>query len=184
MKPLYAREITEAEREELQKGLCSSSAHTVRRSQIILMSADEERKVADIAQRVGRSGQQVRRVLHAFNQAGPACIEVQKRGRQDDQRAFNDEARDRLREMIQCTPREFGQDTSLWTLDLLAEVSYKQGLTDHRVHKDTVSETLMQMGLPWKRAKKHIHSPDPNYDTKKNAATGSNHSRSNTLNGY
>ena len=86
--------------------------------------------------------------------------------------------------MIICSPREFGQDTSLWTLDILADVSYEQGLTDHRVHKDTVSETLMQMGLPWKRAKKTIHSPDPNYESKKNAAIGSNASSSSTPNGY
>ena len=184
MKPLYAREITEVERKALQKGLRCSSAHTVRRSQIILMSAEEQRKVEDIAQRVGRSGQQIRRVIRAFNHEGLSCLKSKKRGRQDDQRAFNDEARARLREMIICSPREFGQDTSLWTLDILADVSYEQGLTDHRVHKDTVSETLMQMGLPWKRAKKTIHSPDPNYESKKNAAIGSNALSSNTLNGY
>ena len=184
MKPLYARELTADEHQALQKGLGSGSAHTVRRSQIILMSAEEQRKVDDIAQRVGRSGQQVRRVLRAFNDEGQGCLEAKKRGRQDDQRAFDDEARARLQETILCSPREFGQDTSLWTLEVLAEVSYEQGLTDHRVHKDTVSETLMQMGMPWKRAKKTIHSPDPNYESKKNAATGSNALSNNILSGY
>ena len=183
MKPLYVRELTAAERQQLKVSLHSSSAHTVRRSQIILMSADEKRKVDDIAQRVGRSGQQVRRVIHVFNREGLECLEEKKRGRQDDQRALDDAAREQLREIVRHSPRDFDYDTSLWTLDVLAEACYVHGLTDYRVHKDTISETLKQMGMPWKRAKKHIQSPDPNYDTKKNGGIGSNISPGSTLSG-
>lgn len=167
MKAIYARPPTEAERKELEKGLKSNSVQTVRRCQMILLSADEELKVDEIGQRVGRSGQTVRDVLNAYNKTGLGCIYPQAIGRQDDQRAFNDEAREQLRALIMCSPREFGYETSLWTLDLLAEFSEERGLTQKRVHKDTVSETLMQMGLPWKRAKRTIHSPDPNYEGKK-----------------
>jgi transposase len=172
MKPLYTRDLTEAERQALQEGLRSSSVHTVRRSQIILMSAEEKRKVDDIGQRVGRSGQQVRRVLHAFNREGIEGLKEKKRGRQDDQRALDDAAREQLREIIRRSPRDFGYETSLWTLDVLADECYRQGLTDHRVHKDTISATLMQLGIPWKRAKKHIQSPDEHYQGKKTAAIG------------
>jgi transposase len=172
MKPLYARDLTDAERERLQSGLRSSSGHTIRRSQIILMSVEEQRKVAYIARRIGRSGQQVRRVLHAFNRVGVGCLEEKKRGRQDDQRALDDAAREQLREIIRHSPRDFGYETSLWTLDVIADECYSQGLTSQRVHKDTISETLIQMGIPWKRAKKHIQSPDEHYEVKKNAAIG------------
>ena len=184
MKTIYAKVLSEADRQGLREKLKSSNGIEVRRSQMILMSAEEQLTANQIAQRLGYSGQYVRQVLMRFNAKGLSSIDAQSRARQDDQRAFNDEARARLHEMIICSPREFGQDTSLWTLDSLADVSYEQGLTDHRVHKDTVSETLMQMGLPWKRAKKTIHSPDPNYESKKNAAIGSNALSSNTLNGY
>lgn len=172
MKPLYARDITEAERQQLQEGLRSSSAQVIRGSQIILMSAEEKRKVDDIGQRVGRSGQQVRRVLHAFNREGIEGLKEKKRGRQDDQRALDDAAREQLREIIRHSPRDFGYETSLWTLDVIADQCYSQGLSNHRVHKDTISETLMQMGIPWKRAKKHIQSPDEHYEVKKNDAIG------------
>ena len=121
MKPLYARDLTDAERERLQEGLRSWSVHAVRRSQIILMSVEEQRKVADIARRVGRSGQQVRRVLHAFKREGVGCLEEKKRGRQDDQRALDDAAREQLREIIRHSPRDFGYETSLWTLDVIAD---------------------------------------------------------------
>jgi transposase len=167
MKALYARPPTEEERKQLEAGLKSTIALTVRRCQMIMMSVDERLKVDVIGQRVGRSGQTVRDVLNTFNEAGIGCIYPQKVGRQDDQRTFGDAARERLRAIIVCSPREFGYETSLWTLDLLAEVSYAQGLTAHCVHKDTVSETLRQMGMPWKRAKRTIRSPDPHYAGKK-----------------
>jgi len=167
MKALYARPPTEEERKQLEAGLKSTIALTVRRCQMIMMSVDERVKVEVIGRRVGRSGQTVRDVLNTFNETGIDGIYAQKVGRQDDQRTFDDAARERLRAIIVCSPREFGYETSLWTLDLLADVSYEQGLTSHRVHKDTVSETLNQMGLPWKRAKRTIHSPDPNYEGKK-----------------
>jgi transposase len=172
MKALYARQPTQAEREQLEAGLKSNIALTVRRCQMILLSADEQLKVDEIGRRVGRSGQTVRDVLNTFNTTGIACIAPQPVGRQDDQRAFDDAAREQLRAMMVCSPRDFGYDTSLWTLDLLADVSYQQGLTAHRVHRDTVSETLKQMDLPWKRAKRTIHSPDPNYAGKKSVGTG------------
>ena len=172
MKALYARQPTVEEREELESGLKSSLALTIRRCQMILISADEQLKVDAIGRRVGRSGQSVRDVINSFNETGIDCIYPQQVGRQDDQRAFDDTARERLHEFILCSPREFGYDTSLWTLGLLADVSYEQGLTVSRVHIDTVSETLKQMGLPWKRAKRTIHSPDPNYEGKKNAGIG------------
>lgn len=167
MRALYARQPTEEEREEIESGLKSNIALTVRRCQMIMMSTDEQLKVNVIGQRVGRSGQTVRDVINAFNSQGIACIYPQAVGRQDDQRAFDDMALEKLRGLIICSPRDLGYETSLWTLELLADASYEQGLTTHRVHKDTVSETLMQMGLPWKRAKRTIHSPDPNYAGKK-----------------
>jgi len=172
MKAIYAKQLTPTERQALQKGLKSKSALTVRRCQMILMSADEHRSVADIGERVGRTGQTVRETLRAFNQEGIGCIDARAKGRHDDQRAFDGTAREQLRDMIHRSPREFGQDTSLWTLKLIAQVSYERGLTTSRVHFDTVSDTLAQMGLGWKRAKKHIQSPDEQYDMKKNDAIG------------
>lgn len=173
MRALYARQPTQEEREKLEVGLKSNTALTIRRCQMILLSAEEGLKVDFIGERVGRSGQTVRDVIKAFNSQGIACIDPQVRGRPDDQRAFNDAAREQLRELMVCSPRDLGYETSLWTLDLLADVSYERGLTAHRVHLDTISETLMQMGISWKRAKRTIQSPDPNYTSKKSDETGS-----------
>ncbi len=178
MKPIYAHVPTDEERRILETKLKAAEAWQVRRCQAILMSADESLKAGAIATRVGLSDQQVRRVLHAFNQKGVACLKREKPGRKDDQRAFGpvqstglgDAARERLREMVHQSPRAFGCESSLWTLRLLAKVSYQEGLSKHEVHFDTVSQTLQELGLNWQRVKHWINSPDEAYARKKSVA--------------
>jgi transposase len=145
---------------------------TVRRAQMILMSAEEGVKVEAIGWRLGCSGQAVRAAIHAFHAQGTACLYRRSRARRDDQRAFDDAARVRLHEMVHQPPRAWGGETSLWTLALLAEVSHREGLTARRVSIETVRETLAQLGIRWGRAKHWIASPDARYGAKKSGATG------------
>ena len=77
-----------------------------------------------------------------------------------------------MREMLHQQPRNFGKDTSLWTLDLAAEVSFEEGLTESRVSGETVRATLELLGVRWRRAKRWISSPDPEYARKKGGASG------------
>jgi len=172
MKAIYARKPSKKERQELENGLKSPVGATVRRSQIILLSADESKTAREISARIGQSDQQIRKVLHAFNEKGTSCLRLQSRARHDDQRAYDAEAREQLRELIRQSPREHGYESSLWTLEMLAEVSHQKGWTNHQVHPDTVSQTLMGIGVNWGRAKHWINSPDKNYSGKKNAETG------------
>jgi transposase len=172
MRAIYARKPSKEEREAIETGLKSSLGATVRRSQIILMSVDEKKTAKEISERIGQSDQQVRNVIHAFNNKGISCLRLQSRARHDDQRAYNNQARERLRKIIRQSPRENGYESSLWTLEMLAELSHKKGLTAYQVHKDTVSQTLMEMGINWSRAKHWINSPDENYSSKKSGETG------------
>ena len=172
MRPIYARAITKEKRQSLRVGLKSANGIVVRRSQIILMSADEGLKAQAIAERVGYSDETVRQVIQRFNQEGNQAIYPKSNARPDDQRAFKDAAREQLKAIVHQSPREFGCESSMWTLSLLAKVSYQEGLTDRLVHRDTMSETLHQLGLNWKKSKRHIQSPDAHYKRKKNDVTG------------
>ena len=78
---------------------------------------------------------------------------------------------EQLKELLHKSPREFGQSTSVWTLELAAEVSFAQGLTPERVSDETIRATLERLGVRWKRAKQWITSPDPEYARKKSSAT-------------
>jgi hypothetical protein len=72
-----------------------------------------------------------------------------------------------LRHLLHQGPRRFGKATSVWTLELAAEVAYEQGLTAWRVSDETIRATLARMGVRWRRAKHWITSPDPEYARKK-----------------
>ena len=78
-----------------------------------------------------------------------------------------------MREMLHRSPREFGRDSSLWTLEMAAEVAFEQGLVKRRVSGETVRATLSRLlGVRWMRAKRWITSPDPLYERKRDGATG------------
>lgn len=139
---------------------------------MLLLSAQHRLKVEEIGKRLGCRGQAVREAIHAFEQEGLKCLQAKSRARRDDQQAFNEPAQQHLREVLHHSPRQYGYETSLWTLDLLAQVSWKQGWVQLLVHRDTISATLQRMGVSWKRAKSWISSPDVDYTAKKSGATG------------
>ncbi len=73
--------------------------------------------------------------------------------------------------MLHRSPPQLGKPTSLWTLELAAEVSFEEGMTRERVSGETVRATLARLGVRWQRAKRWITSPDPEYSRKKGGAT-------------
>ena len=87
------------------------------------------------------------------------------------ERGFDAVQAEAWRALLHQSPRNFGQETSLWTLELAAEVSFEQGLTAQRVSREAVRTAMQRLGVGWKRAKKWITSPDPEYVRKKTTAT-------------
>jgi hypothetical protein len=85
--------------------------------------------------------------------------------------AFDEQSAEAVRELLHRSPREFGQDSSLWTLEMAAQVAFEEGLTERRVSGETVRATLSRLlGVRWQRAKRWITSPDPLYERKKEGA--------------
>jgi hypothetical protein len=66
---------------------------------------------------------------------------------------------EQLKEILHQSPRDFGKATSLWTLALVAEVSYENELIKERVSSGTIRATLNRFGMKWTRAKHWITSP-------------------------
>lgn len=156
----------------MHQSLKSRNGFTVRRSQMLLMSAEEHLKVDEIGRRVGCQGQAVRQAIHAFHREGVQCLYPKAKGNPTDRRALDDVAREQLRELIRYSPRDLGYETSLWRLDLLAQACCKQGITAQQVTGETIRATLVAMGINWRRVKQFINSPDPHYTVKKSGATG------------
>jgi hypothetical protein len=63
-------------------------------------------------------------------------------------------------------PRDFGFQTSLWTLDLLVQQCVRLGWMVQNVSIETMRQTLSRLGINWKGAKHWITSPDLLYQEK------------------
>jgi transposase len=165
-KPLFVRPLMDSERQTLEGSLRSPDAFVLRRAQIVLASAAGERS-GQIAPRVGFTPQAVRDVIRAFNARG---LDVLRRGAPQPSviySAFDTPRALALRDLLHQSPRLFEKPTSVWTLELAADVAYEQGLTATRVSGETIRATLARMGVRWRRAKEWITSPDPEYARKK-----------------
>jgi len=136
-----------------------------------LASADGLRP-AQIAERFGCASQSVRNAIRAFAAAGIDCLREKSHRPTSVRPEIDDAGGERLRALLHRSPRDFGKPTSLWTLDLAAEVAHAEGLTGRPVSIELIRQALRRLGVGWKRAKAWITSPDPAYLRKKRRATG------------
>jgi transposase len=168
--PLFVRPLTAAERQQLQAGLRSSDAFTVRRCQILLASNNGVRS-SQIARNLGCARGTVRNAIHAFQAEDIACLE-EKSSRPHSARPFLGPSHAPvLKDLLHHSPRLFGKPTGVWTLDLLAEACHARGWTPRRLSVEAIRVALKRLGIRWRRAKHWITSPDPSYARKKKLAT-------------
>ena len=165
--PIFVRELSAAEHAQLETSLRAASAFTVRRAQIVLLSASG-RPPRAIAQGLCCAVQTVRNAIRAFNASGLAALTA---GSSRPKSAAPVLAGAKLRALLHQSPRAFGQAKSTWTLALLAQVVHEQGLSAGRLSSETIRKALLRLEVSWKRAKHWLTSSDPAYARKKTAAT-------------
>ena len=168
--PLFVRELTQDECQHLQAGLRSPEAFVLRRCQILLASARGEH-APKIAVALGCNRQTVLDAIHDFNDKGLAALVPGSSRPHTIHPAFDAAQAEKLRHLLHQSTRTFGKETSLWTLERAADVSFEQGLTQERVTGETIRATLVRLGVKWLRAKEWITSPDPAYARKKGHET-------------
>jgi transposase len=168
--PIFVRPLTDEEQVALTTGLRSRDAFVLRRCQILLASARGKR-ASQIAQEVGCDSDTALNAINAFNRRGLAALTPGSSIPHRIAFGFDAAAAEQLRALLHQSPRTFGKETSLWTLELAAEVSFEQGVTPERVSREAVRTALQRLGVRWKRAKHWISSPDPAYARKKKSAT-------------
>jgi transposase len=163
---MYVRALSPAEQAGIEAGLRSSDAFSLRRSQILLASSREQRP-KEIARNLGCATQTVRNAIHAFEQRGLECLKQESSRPKTVQAQFDQVKCEALRSLLHQSPRTFGKKTSLWTLELAAEVCFEHGLTISQVSIETIRLALKRLGVGGPRAKHWITSPDPEYVRKK-----------------
>jgi transposase len=168
--PNYVRSLTEEEQGRLKTGLRSKDRFEVRRSQIVLASARRE-TARRIARTLGCDDQTVRNVIKKFNATGLDVLKAGSHRPHNISATFTPEKIEQLKDILHQSPRNFGKETSLWTLDLLAEVSFSEKVAERLVSREAIRITLKRFDISWKRAKHWITSPDPAYLLKKSNVT-------------
>lgn len=163
----YVRSFTDEESAAINAGLKSINSFVLRRSQVLLFSS-EGFSLDEIAAKVGQSHESVRMVIKRFEEEGLDVLKQGKRGPKTTDKAISKENAEKLKDLLRRSPREFEKDSSLWTLALLAEVSYEEKISTRKVSDETIRITLKELGVNWKRAKHWLRSSDPHYAHKKN----------------
>jgi transposase len=130
---------------------------------MILLSAEKQLKVPEIAEIVRESDATVLRWLKRYIAEGVKGLEDTPRpGRE---RTVTDTYREKLIEAVHRRPRSLELDFSLWTLQRLADYMAEQ--TGIRVSTETVRRTLKDADIVLSRPQHTISSPDPEYKVKK-----------------
>jgi transposase len=172
MRPVttFVRTLTPDERQQLQAGLRSADAFTLRRCQILLASAGGQTP-AGIAQALGCTDRSVRNVIHALAAEGLACLRPKSSRPKTARPVLGPACDEPLRHLLHQSPRAFGLPRSTWTLATVAQVVHRQGWAPWVLSIETIRLAIARLGVSWRRAKHWITSPDPAYARKKNPAT-------------
>lgn len=171
MKPfLFVRDLTDDEDVALRTAARSDDAFARRRAAVIRLSV-QKRHLDQIADALDLSVSGVRRIVHDFHDRGLAALRRRPTGPKAPTRLIGAETAERLVAIAHRSPRDFGRPRSTWSLPLLAEVAFGEGLTPRVVSAETVRQAVLSLGYSWQRAKKWVRSPDPQYDIKKGSAT-------------
>src|SRR5690349_9605227 len=125
--PLFVRPLSPDEYSTLRAGLRSPSAFTLRRSQILLASAQGL-----------KPAQTARNALRAFAAEGTACLHEKSHRPRSARPALDAARRERLRAVLHHSPRQFGKPTGAWTLATAAGVCHEQGITDRLVSHEAI----------------------------------------------
>ena len=167
--PIFVRELSEAERAQLEASLRTASAFTVRRAQIVLLSA-AGRPPRAIVQGLCCAVQTVRNAIRVFNGIGLAALTAGSPRPKSAAPVLDQVKLEQLRAILHQSPRGFGQARSTWTLALLAQVAHEQGLSATVLSQETIRRALQRLEVGWKRAERWLTSPDPAYARKQVAA--------------
>lgn len=165
---LYVRALLSEEEFYLKSCLRQNDSFVSRRAHLLLASARGV-SVPELSRQTLFPVSTIRSWIHLFNQQGTPALARKSHRPKNCAPLLDAKACQQIPHLLHQSPREWGKNTSLWSLQLLAEVLNEQRLTPHQVSYETVRRALLRQGISWKRAKHWITSPDPGYARKKNA---------------
>ena len=159
---IYARSLTSKQKTELsniaRNGVDVSFS---RRAQVIIASSSRI-LVKQIAQVIGYSHLQVRRIIHSFNKEGIDGIRPDYQGGRPP--TFTEEQRKVVVELAESHPKDLGIPLSQWSLSQIQLVLIKKEIS--YISRPTIRTILREAGLSYQRTKTWKHSNDERFGKK------------------
>lgn len=168
MNRLRIRDLTAAERVELDRWEHSGQTPWYQRARAIRLAAETGASGAAIAASLGLHPNTTRRWLHTFARDGLAALAPKPKGGRG--RIFDVGVTEALVALLHEPPEAHGCASSRWTLQDAAEVLVREGIVTSISH-ETVRQLVRRSRFSWQRTKEWLTSPDPAYAFKKNGGT-------------
>lgn len=159
---VYIRDLTEQEKDELNRAAKSGNAFTRDRAKIILFSY-QKLFAKQIAERLSCEERKIRKAIKEFNNKGISALQ---RGKAKGAIVKFDELKRKIILIhFSKKPSEFGLHFTTWTLP-----RFRVHLVDYKV-VDSISieklrQILMESGAKLKRSKRWQYSPDKEFHKK------------------
>jgi transposase len=164
MKAIRVPPLTDTQRDELDRLYRTTKMPRLRtRAQMVLLSAERELKVADIASIVRESDDTVARWLKRYRAEGLEGLQDAPRAGRPSE--ITEAYRSKLLAAVRRRPRSLDLPYSLWTLQRL--IDYLAEETGQRISLETMRQLLKRNQIVLSRPQHKISSPDPEYEVKK-----------------
>jgi len=160
---VFVRELAPAEGAQLKR-IARTAAHFARRqrAQILLASATGM-GASQIARVVGSDENQVRRVIHEFNQQGFDSLRPQVGGGRPP--TIPQPTRDRIVAIAGACPRSYGIPMNRWSLRQLRRYLLRRRIVA-AISVEGLRQLLRGARVSWQRTRTWKSSPDPDYEAK------------------
>jgi len=164
MRPIFVRKLSKAEKAELERLLKSTNTRLYKRARVVWLSAVQRLKATEIAKIVDLHLINVRIWIKRFNRQGIPSLKPRfSPGRPKEIRP---QQRKQIIRLLKTKPKAFGLAWSNWSLRGLCQIAIKARVVK-TISPEYMRRIIAEEGYSYKRSKRWITSPDPEYELKK-----------------
>jgi len=169
MRPIFVRKLSNNEKTAVKELLKSSNTRLYKRARVIWLSGIQRLKVAEIAKIVDLHFINVRIWIRRFNKDGLNSLKPRfSSGRP---RHIKQKQREKIVRLLKTKPGAFGLAWSSWSLRALCQIAVKIRIVK-TISPEYMRRIIAEEGYSYKRSKRWINSPDPEYEVKKTVSRG------------
>jgi transposase len=160
---VFVRQLSPAEGAQLKRIARTAKQFPRRQRAQILLASASGMSAPQIAAVVRTDENQVRRVVHEFNQQGMDSLRPFVAGGRP--RTIRQPTRDRIVAIAGACPRSYGVPLNRWSLRRLRRYLLRRKVV-RQLSVEGLRQVLRAAGCSWQRTRSWKTSPDPDYEAK------------------